>query len=244
MNSGGRSNEEKQFEREARLLASLDHPGIVKLLKTFRKGDHRFMVIEGVEGETLASLWETRKIDLDRALKILHDAALTIAYANSKGILHRSLSPETILVDGEKTVRIVDFGFAKTASREKESTVMGQNEAIGSAAYMSPEQAEGVKELDCRTDVYSLGAILYELLAGEPPFVGKTPVDTLRMAVTEPLESPASRAVSLGMDAVDRVLEKICLKALARSRDDRFQKASDFAAMLALLVSGETCETR
>ena len=238
-NKKDRDQEEQWFLREARLMASLRHPNIVTLYEAHQEGDRRIIAMEMIKGRPLSKMWNDGTIDLQDAVKILHVISLAIAYAHEEGVIHRDLTPDNILIDGNKMPYVTDFGLAKGISPKKRVSLTQKGETVGTPEYMSPEQARALRDLDGRTDVYALGAILYELLAGRPPFTGKTPMQTLLRIVTAPLDPPSVHAKSMGLVDVPADLEKICLKAIARERDDRYATASELAAALAQWLVGD-----
>ena len=238
-NKAQRDHEEQWFLREARLLARLRHPNIVTLYEAHQEGDRRLLAMKLINGRPLSQVWNDGDIELKEAVKILHDTSLAIAYAHGQNIIHRDLTPENILVDTNKIPYVTDFGLAKGISPNTRGTLTQRGETVGTPEYMSPEQARAVRDLDGRTDIYSLGAILYELLAGRPPFTGKTPMQTLLRIVTAPLDPPSVHARSMGLVDVPPDLEKICLRAVAREREERYPTASKFAAALAQWLVGK-----
>ena len=221
--------EERWFRREAELLGKLRHPHIVGLTGAGSVGERRYLVMHFIEGADLAQATANGWVTHHRMVEILVDVSRAIAHAHSKGIIHRDLKPENILIDAEGVPRVSDFGIAKGVSPGMDESLTQKGDLLGTPAYMSPEQAKTPKDVDERADVYSIGAILYEHLAGAPPFIGKTAMQTLVMITTDDLVRPALRAAEAGKPAVDPVLEEICLRALARDRDERTASAGDLA---------------
>ena len=180
-----------RFEREAKVLASLNHPNIGAIYGLEKSGDTRALVLELVEGPTLADRIAQGPIPIDEALPIAKQIAEALEAAHEQGVIHRDLKPANVKVKGDGTVKVLDFGLAKafqpdasdvsasmspTISLTAAATQMGM--VIGTAAYMAPEQAKG-KTVDKRTDVWAFGAVLYEMLTGQKPFAGKDVSDTL-----------------------------------------------------------------
>ena len=180
-----------RFQREAQVLASLNHPGIAAIHGIEESGDTRALVLELVEGPTLADRIAKGPIPVDEALPIAKQIAEALEAAHEAGVIHRDLKPANIKVREDGTVKVLDFGLAKALSGEQPSpdlsqsptmtaTMGGTREGVilGTAAYMSPEQARG-KPLDKRTDIWSFGCVLFEMLAGRSVFGGETLSDTI-----------------------------------------------------------------
>src|SRR6202162_784737 len=172
-----------RFEREAKMLASLNHPNIAAIYGLEESGPIRGLVMELVEGPTLAERIAAGALPLDEALPIARQVADAVEYAHDKNVIHRDLKPANIKVTAEGTVKVLDFGLAKALSDEVSESDMSnsptlsmaatrQGVILGTAAYMSPEQAKG-KTVDRRTDVWAFGAVLYEMLTGKQAFHGE-----------------------------------------------------------------------
>ena len=184
-------NSMARFQREAQLLASLNDPKIAAIYGLEESGSTRALVMELVEGPTLAERIANGPIPLDEAVSLVLQMANALAYAHDKGIIHRDLKPANIKLASNGQVKILDFGLAKAMSMEESSpdtitapVTTGVGTVMGTPAYMSPEQARG-KEVDRRTDVWSFGVVLYEMLTGERPFGGPTVSDTLAAVLRE-----------------------------------------------------------
>ena len=185
-----------RFEREAKLLAALNHSGIATLYGVERTGEGRFLVMELVEGETLAEMFARGALPFDEALPLFRQIALALESAHEKGIVHRDLKPANVKVTPGGTVKLLDFGLAKLAESESSPTGDGGSLSptltkdtalgtiLGTASYMSPEQARG-KVVDARTDVWGFGCCLYEALAGKKAFDGETATDTIAALVKQ-----------------------------------------------------------
>ena len=176
----------ERFRREARASARLNHPSIVQIFDILESEDGDWIVMELVEGRTLARLLEEERPDLQRVLALAREIAWALAEAHRKGIVHRDLKAENVLVTPDGHAKILDFGLAKLVDREHQATLTIPGGPMGTARSMSPEQARGL-ELDGRSDLFSFGVLLYEAIAGVSPFQGQTVFDTLvRVATHEP----------------------------------------------------------
>jgi hypothetical protein len=224
----------ERFLREIRVAAGLAHPHILPVLDSGKIDGVPYYTMPFVEGESLrAKLDREKQLPLDDALQIASEVADALSYAHGQGVVHRDIKPGNILVEAGHAV-VSDFGLARalTAAGNESLTVSGL--VIGTPAYMSPEQAAGGPEVDARADIYSLGCVLYEMLAGEPPFTGPTPQAVLAKRVTLP--PPSIRTVR---DAVPESIDNVLLKALAKVPADRFAAAGEFAKALAAATHGK-----
>ncbi|QEG21152.1 serine/threonine-protein kinase [Mariniblastus fucicola] len=233
-----------RFEREAKSAAILSHPNIVPVFESGSVGPIHFIASEFCPGPTLRQ-WFTnlkRKPSPRTVAEIVARLADALQHAHQRGIIHRDLKPaNVILVDGDKDLpsrlRITDFGLARQLSGQDSLTAIGA--IVGTPAYMSPEQASGTTEIDHRTDVYSLGMILYELLTGISPFKRKNHAASIAAVINE--QVPAIRGAN---PSVDRDLEAICLKAICKEPADRYESAHDLGADLQHWISGESVSAR
>src|SRR5262245_47024619 len=209
----------KRFRAEAEAAGNLQHPAIVAIYEVgLHEGQHYFSM-EFVDGQSLAELPREQPLSARQAAEYIRDAAEAVHYAHQQGTLHRDLKPSDILLDRQARVRITDFGLARRIGGDSDLTRTGQ--ILGTPSYMPPEQASGKRSLVAAgSDIYSLGAVLYELLAGRPPFRGESPVETLRQV--ESLDPVSPRLLS---PATPRDLETICLKCLEKEPHKRYGTA-------------------
>lgn len=216
----GRVPSTERFIAEARRVARLKHPGVVPVFDVGRDGDTCFIVSEVVEGGSLAERIAQGRPTPQEAARLVAEVAETLAYAHRQGFIHRDIKPGNILIDHHGRALLADFGIAR-APEDADSGIV----SFGTLAYMSPEQVEG-RHVDHRTDIYSLGVVLYELLAGQLPHQGADPVQLRREIVSGPpplFPDPAT---------VPSQLAEICMKCLARNPADRYQDAAKLAADL------------
>jgi eukaryotic-like serine/threonine-protein kinase len=195
-------SEVQRFRTEAEAAANLDHPNIVPIYEIGEHEGRHYFSMRLVEGGSLSEHIVHLKTDHNKAVRLLSTIARAVHYAHKRGILHRDLKPSNILLDAEGTPHVSDFGLAKWFRADSDLTVSGA--ALGTPNYMAPEQAAGnTRGLTTAADIYSLGAILYQMLTGRPPFEAETPMEVMRKVVeTEP---PKPRAIGA---RVDRDLER------------------------------------
>lgn len=222
-----------RFHAEAQAAAALDHPNIVPVFEAGEWDGQHYFTMALVQGESLAQRLAAGPLAAQEAAEVLRDAALAVQYAHQRGIIHRDLKPANILLDGSGRVRVTDFGLAKRQADESGMTLTGQ--LLGTPSYMSPEQVRGDSEhIGVTSDVYSLGATLYALLTGRPPFQSASTIDTLKQVVEQDPIGPRQLDASIPRD-----MEKIALKCLDKDRGRRYESASALAADLNRYLADE-----
>src|SRR6267378_1291314 len=235
----------QRFEREARAISALQHPNICTLYDVGEQGGTDYLIMECLEGETLASRLRNGPLPLHQTVRCGIDVADALDTAHRRGIVHRDLKPGNIFLTAHGECKVLDFGLAmleevaplpETSTVSRPEALTGPGTALGTVAYMSPEQARG-EPLDARTDIFSLGSMLYEMATGKPPFQGNTSAvvfDAILHRVPEPPRqlNPASPPE----------LQRIVYKALEKDRQKRYQSARELAddlkRLLRQLVSG------
>jgi serine/threonine-protein kinase len=216
----------ERFQREIRFAARLQHPHILTVLDSGEAAGQLWFTMPYVEGESLRDrLRRERQLPVDDALRITIEAARALDYAHHHGIIHRDIKPENLLLTEDGSTLVADFGIARALGGEQALTQTGL--AIGTPAYMSPEQASGDKALDARTDLYSLAAVLYEMLAGEAPWTGPTPQAIIARRFSEPVPSVRTMRPTVP-EGVDQAIRK----ALAPVAADRFTGTAQFVQAL------------
>jgi len=225
----------ERFRREAQAAANLSHPNIVPVFDWGEDNGTYFIVMEFVDGRALSSILRTAgPLHPDRAAEIAADVAGALAYAHRHGVVHRDVKPGNVLITPEGDVKVTDFGIARAVNTEESLTQTGA--VMGTAAYFSPEQAEG-KGVDSRSDIYSLGVVLYEMSVGKPPFTGDSPVAVASKHVRDTPVLP--RAAN---PAVPAALEAVIMKAMAKNPDDRYRSAEELRADLLRFADGRPVE--
>jgi len=210
-----------RFQREARIVAKLEHSHIVPVYDFSEHEGMAYLVMRYVEGETLKAHLKGKPLPPERILEILKPVAEALAYAHERGVLHRDIKPSNVMLTLEGGIFLTDFGLARMA-QSGEST-LSQDMMIGTPQYMSPEQAKG-EEVDERTDIYSLGVVLFEMLTGRVPFSADTPYAIVHDHIYTPLPLPTTIKPD-----IFPALERVVLKALAKEKDDRYQKVTELA---------------
>jgi serine/threonine protein kinase len=232
------ASEIQQFLSEARTAASLQHPNIVAIHEAGEFDGLHYFSMDFVEGPNLAAVVRGGPLSPVEAARYVQILAETVHYAHTQGILHRDLKPSNVLVDAGGRPHITDFGL--TRRLDNDSTVTGSGTIVGTPAYMPPEQALGqTRNITAASDVYALGAILYELLTGQPPFRAGNQLEIVRMV----METEPARPRSLN-PAVDAGIEAICLRCLAKEPAARFQSAAELADDLKRFLEGEPVHSR
>ncbi len=224
------------FLREARSAARLNHPNIVSVFEVGVVEQTMYIVSEYIDGPSMRLWKEMRKPQPEEAARVCRQIALALDYAHGEGIIHRDLKPSNVILDELGEPHIADFGLAKQEGAEATIAVTGQ--VIGTPAYMAPEQIRNGHRVDRRSDVYSLGVVMYELLTGKRPFSGGRRVLFQQVLYDDP---PLPRSINR---SVPRDLQTICLKALEKRPADRYQTAAEFAEDLERFLSGETIHAR
>jgi serine/threonine protein kinase/tetratricopeptide (TPR) repeat protein len=226
----------ERFQREIRFAARLQHPHILTVLDSGEASGHLWFTMPYVDGETLRTrIRREGQLALGEALRIARETAAALDYAHRHGVIHRDIKPENVLLTHDGDTLVADFGIARAlagptghpADAGAASPLTETGMSLGTPAYMSPEQASGEREIDARSDVYSLGCVLYEMLAGEPPFTGPTTQSILLRKFTE-----TPRLLRAVRDTVPEAVERAVAKALARAPADRFRSAVEFSRAL------------
>jgi eukaryotic-like serine/threonine-protein kinase len=230
--------EASRFQNEAEVIANLRHPNIVAVHEVGAHDGQRYFSMDYVEGQSLAAVVRDHPLPARTAARYVKVIAEAIHYAHQQGILHRDLKPSNVLLDKAGNPRITDFGLAKRLASDSRLTATGT--VLGTPSYMPPEQADGKsRRLGPFSDVYSIGAILYELLTGHPPFQAATPLDTILLVInTEPI-APRKLNPKLSRD-----LETICLKCLEKDPRWRYQSAQELADDLDRYLKREPIKAR
>ncbi|TDO15031.1 serine/threonine-protein kinase [Mycobacterium sp. BK086] len=228
-----------RFRREAQNAAALNHPAIVAVYDTGEaetpNGPLPYIVMEYVDGVTLRDIVHTDgPMPYKRAIEVIADACQALNFSHQHGIIHRDVKPANIMISKAGAVKVMDFGIARALADANNVTQTAA--VIGTAQYLSPEQARGEK-VDARSDVYSLGCVLYEILTGEPPFVGDSPVAVAYQHVREDPVAPSQKHSGISPE-----LDAVVLKALAKNPDNRYQTAAEMRTDLVRVHNGESPE--
>ncbi|MDS1115235.1 Stk1 family PASTA domain-containing Ser/Thr kinase [Gordonia westfalica] len=225
-----------RFRREAQNAAKLNHPTIVQVFDTgeaeTEDGPLPFIVMEYVDGDTLRDVLRANgPIAPRQAMTWMADVAAAMDFSHRNGIVHRDMKPANVMIDKSGAVKVMDFGIARAMS-DSTSTMTQTSAVMGTAQYLSPEQARGIK-VDPRSDIYSMGCVLFELLTGEPPFTGDSPVAVAHQHVHEDPPWP-----SHVRPEIPRELDSVVLKAMSKNKENRYQSAADLRADLIRVLAG------
>jgi len=228
----------ERFLREIRIAAGLRHPHILPVLDSGDVDGLPFYVMPFVEGESLREkLLREKQLPIPEAIQIAREVADALSYAHGKGVVHRDIKPANIMLDSGHAV-VADFGIALATQPSDSGRLTATGVSPGSPHYMSPEQAAGEGNVDARSDIYSLGCVLYEMLAGDPPFTGRMPQAILAKKLAEPPPS-----VRVARETVPVALERVVARSLARTPADRFRTARELQEALDAVASGRTVDT-
>ena len=235
-------NFESRFAQEAQASAKMAHPTIVRIydageeVSTDANGNVRktpFIVMEYVKGKLLRDLMHEKKLTLSEAVGYAKGVLTALEYSHKAGVVHRDIKASNIMITEEGRVKVMDFGIARAIS-DSSATQAHTSGIVGTAQYFSPEQARG-EAVDSRTDLYSTGVVLYEMLAGRPPFKGDTAVSVAYQHVSEKVTPPSTHNPEITPE-----MDQVVLNALAKDRDERFQTAEEFREHLVAAANGET----
>ena len=226
----------ERFQREIRIAARLQHPHILTVYDSGEAAGRQWFTMPFVDGESLRDrLQRERQLPLEDAVRVAREAAEALGYAHEHGVIHRDVKPENILLTRDGNTLVGDFGIARAAESEAGDRLTATGVSIGTPEYMSPEQVADGADLDARSDIYSLGCVLYEMLAGEPPFTGRTSKAVMAKRLAEP--APSVRVLR---PTVSASMEAAVARALSREASDRFATAGDLAQALQAPASETT----
>ena len=229
----------ERFLREIQIAAKLSHPHILPLYDSGEAEGHLYYVMPFIEGESLRELIDREtQLGLEESVKITSEVAEALSLAHSYGVIHRDIKPENIMLTGGHAV-VADFGIARAVGVSGGSDLTQAGTAIGTPAYMSPEQANGDPNLDGRTDVYSLGCVLYEMLVGQIPFTGPTAQAIIARHTMDHITAP-----HIMRETVSEELEDVIVCAMSKSPADRFKTAAEMSEALKALASGDPTNVR
>lgn len=210
----------ERFQREARIVAKLEHPHIIPVYDFDEHHGEPYLVMRFVEGDTLKSRMKGTPMPPAEVLNLMRPVCQALSYAHNQGVLHRDIKPSNVMVAKDGSIFLTDFGLARMV-QAGEST-LSQDMMVGTPQYISPEQAQGVSNLDGRTDIYSLGVVLFEMVTGRVPFSADTPFATIHDHIYTPLPLPST----INPD-IDPAVERMLLKALAKEPSDRFETVDE-----------------
>jgi len=205
-----------RFQREARVVARLEHPNIVPIYDFAEHKGQPYLVMKFIEGQTLKAHMNEKPLTKEEAVQIVDDVGGALAYAHKQGVLHRDVKPSNVLLSPDGSIYLADFGLARMA--QAGASTLSKDVMLGTPQYISPEQGQGVRDLDQGTDIYSFGVLLYEMVVGRVPFNADTPFSIIHDHIYTPLPLPSTVNPN-----VPEVVERVLLKSLAKDRKDRFE---------------------
>src|SRR3954471_4351329 len=209
----------RRFQREARAASALNHPNIITIYEIGQDDTSHYIATEYIEGETLRERMATRRLNIGEVIDVATGVASALAAAHDAGIIHRDIKPENIMLRPDGVVKVLDFGLAKLADPESAHKDSSTGSVMGTLLYISPEQARA-QQPDARSDLYALGAVMYEMVTGQPPVRGDNFIDIANAIVNE-IPPPPSHSVTSGPPELDRII----LKLREKDRASRYQSA-------------------
>jgi serine/threonine protein kinase len=222
-----------RFQREARVVARLEHPNIVPIYDYSEHAGQPYLVMKYVEGQTLKARISEGPLTKEEAVEIVDAVGSALSYAHNQGVLHRDVKPSNVLLCNDGSIYLADFGLARMA--QAGASTLSKDVMLGTPQYISPEQGQGVQDLDQGTDIYSLGVLLYEIVVGRVPFNADTPFSIIHDHIYTPLPPPT--AVN---PKVPEIVEQVLLKSLAKPREDRFESVEQqYVAFRTAVLEGE-----
>jgi serine/threonine protein kinase len=226
----------ERFLREIQITAKLQHPNILGLFDSGAEDGLCYYVMPHVEGESLRDrlLWD-KKLSVDGAIQVAIEVASALAYAHSRGVVHRDIKPENILFSAGHAI-VADFGIARAVS-EGQRSITAIGIPLGTPPYMSPEQAQGLENIDHRSDIYALGCMLFEMISGRPPYVGQSVGRVIQQHLQAPIPS-----LRVEVPDAPQAVDQILTRALAKDRAGRYQTADEMVEALRLVAAATTLE--
>ncbi|TET29569.1 MAG: tetratricopeptide repeat protein, partial [Anaerolineales bacterium] len=222
-----------RFQREARVVARLEHPNIVPIYDFAEHKGQPYLVMKFIEGQTLKARLNEKPLTKEEAVEIVDAVGGALAYAHKQGVLHRDVKPSNVLLSPDGSIYLADFGLARMA--QAGASTLSKDVMLGTPQYISPEQGQGVSDLDQGTDIYSFGVLLYEMVVGRVPFNADTPFSIIHDHIYTPLPLPSTLNPN-----VPEVVERVLLKSLAKDRKDRFENVEQqVIAFRKAVVEGE-----